>query len=117
MLISMHQTGPLATTGRIIQEIFLALGGTTVNLNANGFDEYFNPVSIPAGTLVWSCDPTIGSITQQGVFTALEDTVTDSSMLIQSDKRFSFSTINKNCIHNIRTFLQVILQPWQSSNR
>ena len=74
LLISTAPTGPLAHI-RIQPEEIYTLGGSNVNLTASGFDQYFNPVSITSGSLFWSCDPAIGNITQNGVFTASFDTV------------------------------------------
>ena len=74
LLVSLAPTGPLAHIRIKPKEIF-AIGGSSVNLTASGYDQYYNPVNITAGSLVWSCDPAIGSITQNGVFTAAFDTV------------------------------------------
>jgi len=74
LLISTAPTGPLAHI-RIQPEEIYTLGGSNVNLTASGFDQYLNPVSVASGSLFWSCDPAIGNITQNGVFTASFDTV------------------------------------------
>jgi hypothetical protein len=74
LLISTAPTGPLAYLRINPKELF-ALGGSSINLSASGFDQYYNPVSIASGSLVWSCDPAVGSITQNGLFTAALDTV------------------------------------------
>jgi exopolysaccharide biosynthesis protein len=74
LLISTAPTGPLAYIRINPKELF-ALGGSSLNLSASGFDQYYNPVSIASGSLVWSCNPAIGSITQSGSFTAAFDTV------------------------------------------
>ena len=74
LLISTAPTGPLEYIRIHPKEVF-ALGGSSVNLAASGFDQYFNPVNIASGSLVWSCDPAIGTITQNGVFIAAFDTV------------------------------------------
>jgi len=74
LLISTAPTGPLAYIRINPKEVF-AIGGSGVNFAASGFDQYYNPVNIASGSLVWSCDPAIGSITQNGVFTAAFDTV------------------------------------------
>jgi len=63
LLISTAPTGSLAHIRILPKEIY-ALGGSNFNLTASGFDQYFNPVSIASGSLVWSCDPAIGNITQ-----------------------------------------------------
>ncbi len=74
LLISNAPTGAL-TYLRITPNELFALGGSSVNLSTSGFDQYYNPVSITSGSIIWSCDPAIGSITQSGVFTAAIDTV------------------------------------------
>lgn len=74
LLISSAPTGALAYLRITPNELFV-LGGSSVNLSASGFDQYYNPVSIASGSIIWSCDPAIGSITQSGVFTAAFDTV------------------------------------------
>ncbi len=74
LLISTAPTGPLAYIRINPKELF-ALGGSSLNFSASGFDQYYNPVSITSGSLVWSCDPAVGSITQNGLFTAAFDTV------------------------------------------
>ena len=74
LLISTAPTDTLAHI-RIQPRDIYAIGGSSVNLSASGYDQYYNPVNITSGTLVWSCNPSIGSITQNGVFTAAFDTV------------------------------------------
>ncbi len=56
LLISTAPTDTLAHIRIQPKEIF-AIGGSSVNLSASGYDQYYNPVSITSGTLVWSCDP------------------------------------------------------------
>lgn len=113
LLISNAPTGPLATI-RISPKDIFALGGTAVNLNVKGFDQYFNPVNIPTGTLVWSCDPSIGAITQQGVFTALEDTVAGFIYANSNGIKDSVSVQLTRIATIILEPTQVILQPGQS---
>ncbi len=43
--------------------------GNTFRFHAEGKDEYFNPLALPAGT-VWSADTAIGTIDSSGLFTA-----------------------------------------------
>ncbi len=74
LLVSTAPTGSLAHLRIEPKEIF-AIGGSSITLTASGFDQYYNPVSIIPGSLVWSCDPAIGSINQNGEFTAAFDTV------------------------------------------
>lgn len=74
LLISTAPTGPLAYIRISPKELF-ALGGASINLTASGYDQYYNPVSITSDSLIWSCDPAIGSINQSGIFMAAFDTV------------------------------------------
>jgi hypothetical protein len=74
LLISTAPTGPLAYIRIKPKELFV-IGGSSVSLTASGFDQYYNPVNITPGSLTWSCDPAIGTITQEGVFTAAFDTI------------------------------------------
>ncbi len=103
LLISTAPTGPLAHI-RIQPEEIYAFGGSSVNLTASGFDQYFNPVSIASGSLIWSCDPSIGSITQNGVFTASFDTV---SGYIYS----SVGDIYDSALVHITKISQIALEP------
>lgn len=75
LLISTAPTGSLAHLRLKPKEVFL-IKGSNMNFSASGFDQYFNPVSISSGSLLWRCDPTIGTVTQNGLFTASNDTVT-----------------------------------------
>jgi len=103
LLISTASTGPLAHI-RIQPEEIYALGGSNVNLTASGFDQYFNPVSIASGSLVWSCNPAIGSITQNGIFTAAFDTV---SGYIYS----SVGNIYDSALVHLTKISQITLEP------
>lgn len=43
--------------------------GLSRQFHADGRDEYYNPLPLP-GTVAWSCDTAIGSISQTGLFSA-----------------------------------------------
>ncbi|MBC7186609.1 MAG: phosphodiester glycosidase family protein [Calditrichaeota bacterium] len=74
LVVSNAPTGPLRVLRISPREAFVLSEGT-VRFSVQGFDEYYNPLSLPAGTVVWSCDPWIGSIDAQGTFVAgLHDT-------------------------------------------
>lgn len=64
-------TAPMGTLHRI--EIrpgtASAYQGGTVQFSASGTDEYFNPMSLPPGT-VWEADASIGTMNSSGLFTA-----------------------------------------------
>lgn len=103
LLISTAPTGPLASIRINPGEVFIN-GGSSITLSAKGFDEYFNPVSILPGSLNWSCDPSIGSITQNGIFTAAFDTVS-GFIYAQVDN------IRDSIIVHLTTISQIILSP------
>ena len=103
LLISTAPTGPLAYLRIKPKEIF-AIGGASVNLTASGFGQYFNPVSIASGTLIWSCDPAIGSITQSGIFSAAFDTV--SGYIYASD-----GDIKDSALVHLTKISQIVLEP------
>ena len=103
LLISTAPTGPLDNI-RINPKELYALGGSNVNFVASGFDQYYNPVNIASGTLVWSCDPAIGIITQNGVFTAAFDTVSG----------YIFATVGEikdSALVHLAKISQIILEP------
>jgi hypothetical protein len=113
LLISTAPTGPLEYIRINPKEVF-ALGGSSVILSASGFDQYYNPVNIASGSLVWSCDPAIGIITQNGVFTAAFDTVSGYIFVSAGEIKDS-ALVHLAKISQI--FLEpnpVILQPGQS---
>ncbi|HCY75590.1 MAG TPA: hypothetical protein DHV28_06680 [Ignavibacteriales bacterium] len=113
LLISTAPTGPLEYIRINPNEIF-ALGGSNVNLAASGFDQYYNPVNISSGSLIWSCDPEIGIINQNGIFTAAFDTISGYIYAAVGNIRDS-AFVHLTKISQI--FLEpdpVILQPGQS---
>lgn len=103
LLVSTAPTGLLSSIRINPREVFIN-GGSSINLTAQGFDEYFNPVSILPGSLIWSCDPSIGSITQNGVFTAAFDTIS-GFIYAQVDN------IRDSIVVHLTTISQIILSP------
>ena len=103
LLISTAPTGPLAYIRIQPKEIF-ALGGSSINLSASGFDQHYNPVTIPSGSLVWSCDPAIGSISQNGVFTAAFDTISGYIYASVGD-------IGDSALVHLTKISQIVLEP------
>jgi len=69
LVVSSAPTGPLRVL-RISPREASVLSEGTVRFSVQGFDEYYNPLTLPAGSVTWSCDPWIGSIDAQGVFVA-----------------------------------------------
>ena len=113
LLISTAPTSQLASIRINPREIFI-IGGKSITLTAKGFDEYFNPVTIPSGSLVWSCDPAIGTITQNGKFTASFDTVTGFVYAEVGNIRDSVIVHLTRISQIMLTPNPVILQPGQS---
>lgn len=70
--------------------------GNTFQFHAEGKDEYYNPLSLPIGTL-WSCDTSIGTINSTGLFSAKN--TNDSGWV-----RISFNGI----FDSARVFVRVI---------
>ena len=64
-------TAPLGslTLLNIIEDKAEVFQGNTFQFHAQGKDQYYNPLALPAGT-VWSADTTIGTIDSTGLFTA-----------------------------------------------
>ncbi len=81
LAISTAPTGPLAVLEIEPSELY-ALVGSQTGFGVSGFDSTYNPVEVPADSLVWSCDSLIGSIDTNGVFTAGE-TETDGFVVVQ----------------------------------
>lgn len=80
---------------RISPPLVYAIPGSAVKFSVQGLDEHFNNVSLTGETVVWSCDSTLGTISENGLFTASSDTVsgfiyanvgdiTDSAMVKKS---------------------------------
>ncbi len=103
LLVSTAPTAALASIRINPREIYIN-GGKSITLTAKGYDEFFNPVSIPSGSLVWSCDPLIGSITQNGKFTASFDTVS-GFVFAEADN------IRDSVIVHLTKISQIILKP------
>lgn len=103
LLISTAPTGPLDNIRINPKELF-ALGGSNVNFVASGFDQYYNPVTIASGSLVWSCDSAIGTVSQNGVFTAAYDTVSG----------YVFATVGEikdSALVHLAKISQIFLEP------
>ncbi|MBN2571206.1 MAG: T9SS type A sorting domain-containing protein [Ignavibacteriales bacterium] len=60
---------------RISPDPVYVIEGGTVPFEVEGFDQYYNPVSVNPDSVFWSCDTFLGSITQDGLFTAKDDTL------------------------------------------
>ena len=69
MAISSAPTGNLAILTLSEDEVYV-LTETQVQFSATGYDQYYNPLTINPDSLVWSCDQTIGTIDDEGLFTA-----------------------------------------------
>lgn len=69
MVISTAPTGPLSLL-RISPNELYQLAGNQFQISVSGFDQYYNPVSLSSDSLEWFCDQRIGSINENGLFTA-----------------------------------------------
>ncbi len=69
MIVSDAPTSPLEYLRTEPATVFL-LTGEQLRFSANGFDQYYNPISIIPDSLTWSCDAHIGQIASDGTFTA-----------------------------------------------
>lgn len=75
MLISTAPTSPLAVL-RITPEVVYLLSENQFKFSVLGFDQYYNGVSVPEDSLIWSCNTAIGNIDSTGLFVAGSDTAT-----------------------------------------
>ncbi|MCF7825594.1 MAG: phosphodiester glycosidase family protein [Candidatus Marinimicrobia bacterium] len=69
MAISKAPLGSLAYINLPWSETF-TLVETQLQFSVYGTDQYFNPVTISDGSVQWSCDPTIGTISATGLLSA-----------------------------------------------
>lgn len=69
LAISTAPTGRLSYI-RIEPDLISLQPGQSFKFNARGFDQFYNPVTLDSVKYTWSCDQRIGSVNQQGVFTA-----------------------------------------------
>lgn len=69
MAISMAPLGPLAYISLPWEETFAPIE-SQLQISVTGTDSYYNPVSVPTDSLIWTCDPLIGTISATGLFTA-----------------------------------------------
>jgi hypothetical protein len=95
MVISSAPTGPLSIL-RIDPEEAYVLAETQVQFSVSGYDQYYNPVSVVPESLAWSCNTSLGSIDENGLFTSSSeevsgyvyvalDTVRDSALVHITD--------------------------------
>ncbi len=69
LAISTAPVGQL-TYIKIEPDLITLQPGQSYKFKARGFDQFYNPISFEATEIRWSCDQRIGSVNQQGVFTA-----------------------------------------------
>jgi len=80
MAISLAPIGPLAYISLPWEETFAPIE-SQLQFNVTGTDIYYNPRPVPSDSLIWSCDPLIGSITTTGLFSAAS-TVTQGFIIV-----------------------------------
>jgi len=69
MVVSTAPIGPLAYIFLPWEETH-TLVESQLQLNITGSDLYYNPLAVDSDSILWSCDPTIGSISESGLFSA-----------------------------------------------
>ncbi len=69
MVISRAPTGPLAILRTSPEEAYVIVG-SQAQFTVSGFDQYYNPVLVINDSVVWTCDPAIGTIDSSGRFLA-----------------------------------------------
>jgi len=69
MVISTAPTGSLSLLKISPKEVYV-LADNQFQFSVSGFDQYFNPVSINSDSLEWRCESRLGSINENGLFTA-----------------------------------------------
>ena len=69
LAISTAPTGPLAVLRVDPREVYV-LVETQVAFSVEGFDQHYNPAAINMDSLSWNCDDLLGSIDENGLFTA-----------------------------------------------
>lgn len=74
LVVSMAPDSNLAKL-RITPPLVYAIAGSEVQFNVRGLDMYYNYVNLQDSTLIWSCDSTLGTIDENGLFIASDDTV------------------------------------------
>ena len=71
MVVNTAPTGALAIVD-VQPADFYTLVGTTQQMSMQGFDSTYNPVGLGTENIIWSCEPSIGSIDAAGMFVAGE---------------------------------------------
>lgn len=69
LVISTAPTGPLSSI-KIFPKKVNVVAGSKVKFSIQGFDQYYNSVTINPGSLKWNCDQKIGIIDENGLFNA-----------------------------------------------
>ncbi|HDP97840.1 MAG TPA: T9SS type A sorting domain-containing protein [bacterium] len=69
LCISAAPTSELSILRLSPDEVFV-LSQNDIQFTVSGFDQYYNPVSVNTSSLIWDCDPRIGTISNSGLFTA-----------------------------------------------
>ena len=69
LCVSTAPTGELAILQLDPDEAFV-VSGKNIQFSIDAFDEFYNPLTISADSLYWSCDSIIGTISAKGYFSA-----------------------------------------------
>jgi exopolysaccharide biosynthesis protein len=89
---------------RISPKLSYAATGTTVQYSVKGFDQYYNPVTVPTASIQWGCDPSIGTISGTGLYTAASE-VNSGYVVVTS------GALKDSALVHITTPSSVTIQP------
>jgi len=103
MAISTAPTGPLAYLNLPWEETF-TLVESQLQFPVSGTDSYYNPLPVNSDSLFWYCDPLIGSISANGVFTAGAEQGTGLVIVSQGD-------LADTTLVNVTDIAELSLQP------
>jgi hypothetical protein len=112
LLISTAPTGLLRYVNISPKKSF-TVAGTNTQFSVSGFDQYYNPVTVPPASVQWSCNPSLGTITNSGLFSAGNDT-TSGYVYVTADTLIDSALVYVTNIASITLSPEpVILQPGQ----
>jgi hypothetical protein len=103
LAVSTAPTGPLAVLRIDPREVYV-LVETQVAFSVDGFDQYYNPVAITMDSLSWGCDASLGSIDQNGLFTAGSQQVSGQVWVTQGE-------VSDTALVTITDIASIELQP------
>ncbi|NOZ61250.1 MAG: T9SS type A sorting domain-containing protein, partial [Calditrichaeota bacterium] len=103
LCVSTAPTGNLSILQIKPDEAFL-ISGKKVRFSVDGFDQFYNPLTISADSLVWTCDSIIGTISSTGLFSAGEK---DTSGYVY----VSVGTVRDSALVHVTRVASILLFP------